>query len=259
MSAVSWFRGAQTALVEKTLPKRVVFHHVPKCGGTSFARALRRRYILSQAGIRAEQSFWAANLNADGSDDQHTKLLRADGFRVNMMAYHLENGVRCVAAHVPFSPNLHDRFAPDCAFVTLLRDPVDRFLSHYRWSFGRPNAHGAITEPFDQFLDSPRAAWLGATICTYFAGFTPDQQTLNAPETIGAAVANLNKLDVVGRIEDLGAFQQQVQGALSVKLRIGHENRGKSGVGKGADLTDAQMAKVRQLCAPDLAIWDQLG
>ena len=55
-----------------------------------------------------------------------------------MLLYMLYSDVRCVAAHIPFSDASFDRFAGSYAFVTLLRHPVDRFISNYLWSHKHP-------------------------------------------------------------------------------------------------------------------------
>ena len=35
-------------------PNRIVFHHAPRCGGTSVGRAIRKRFLLSQATVLPE-------------------------------------------------------------------------------------------------------------------------------------------------------------------------------------------------------------
>ena len=50
-------KSLRAEAVERLLPQKFVFHHVPKCGGTSVGRALRKRYLLSQATVTPESSF----------------------------------------------------------------------------------------------------------------------------------------------------------------------------------------------------------
>jgi hypothetical protein len=83
-------------------PNPVVFHHVPKCGGTSVGRAIRKRFLLSQATVLPDPTY---NVEAllDSAADHGALMVRADELRERMFLYHLATGVDCVSAHVRFS------------------------------------------------------------------------------------------------------------------------------------------------------------
>lgn len=243
-------------LLDRTLPQRFVFHHVPKCGGTSVGRALRKRYLLSQATVLPEASFRAFEAFT-GRSDNEAMLVDVLDLREQMLLYLMFADTRCVSAHVRFSEAAFTRFAQSYKFITILRDPVPRFLSHYSWSHAHPGAHAAIPQDFDAFLDSPRAQRMGATYVEYFAGL-PKEADLRSPAAIERAAANLRRFDVVGRLDNLAGFAADVRDCLGIRLRIGHENRSPAMGGglRASDLTPAQMQKVQALCAPDIAVWD---
>ena len=254
MTLIDHVRRLHTAAVERLHPRPVVFHHVPKCGGTSVGRALRKKYLLSQAGISPESSFKAMEAFT-GSRDRDALLIDVLDFRQQMLLYHLFEGVHCVSAHVGFNPAAYERFHPKYRFVTILREPVSRFLSHYTWSYGKPQAHGRIEEPFSEFLKTERARRLGATYVEYFCGLSKSADIRSA-EAIDAAVANLGRFDVVGRLDDLQAFESKLEQALDLRLRIGHENKAKKRTGASSALSDPDLkAEVMQICEPDLAVW----
>jgi Sulfotransferase family len=79
--------------------------HMEKCGGTSMGRLLREEY---------GDNFFAYD---PGPSEAHREPVFPDA-------------TRCVHGHM--FHGLHDHF-PDqhCDYVTLLRDPVDRFLSNF--------------------------------------------------------------------------------------------------------------------------------
>lgn len=216
MGLVDNVKAMTRSLTERTMPERVVFHHVPKCGGTSVGRALRKRYILSQVTVKPEESFRAFELFT-GRSDREQMLVDVLDLREQMMMYHLFEDIRCVSLHVRFSAKAHAHFSDRYKFITILRDPVDRFLSHYFRSHGKANAHAAIT----------------------------------------ASIKNLSQFAVVGRLDNLSGFADDVKRELGAKIKVGHENTMRRPRSKRAEvLNDKTMARVQELCAPDVAVWE---
>ena len=256
MSLIDRAKRLRSAAVEKLHPQRVVFHHVPKCGGTSVARALRKRYLLSQATIDPEASFRALEAFSGGQDRQ-ALLVDVLDLREQMLLYHLFDDVHCVSSHVRFSQPAYERFGARYKFVTILREPVSRFLSNYTWSYGKPQAHARIEEPFREFLKTNRAKRLGSTYVEFFCGL-PKSADVRSAESIEAAVANLAKFDVVGRLDDLPDFEQQINRALGIRLKVGHENRTTKRTAATDALADPELkSEILALCAPDLAVWNR--
>lgn len=252
MGLIDSAKGLKAAASDRLHPQRVVFHHAPKCGGTSVGRALRKRYWLSQVTVIPESSFRALEAFLGGGERERL-LVDVLDLREQMLLYHLFEDVRCISAHVRFSTAAHARFAQRYRFVTILREPIARFHSHYRYSFGKAGAHGRIEEPFEAFLDTDRARRLGATYTEYYSGL-PKDADFRSEEAVEAAAANLARFDAVGRLDDPPDFEEQLRAVLGVRIRIGHENKGRPaarGTTERPDLAE----KVAELCAPDLAIW----
>jgi hypothetical protein len=240
---------------ERLMPQRVVFHHVPKCGGTSVGRALRKRFLLSQATVIPESSYRAFEAFT-GRTDRQQMLVDVLDLREQMMLYLMFEDVRCISLHVRFSDIAYDRFHDRYKFITILREPVARFVSHYFWSFGKPEAHARIDEDFSAFLETERARRLGATYVEYFSGL-PKDDDITTPAAIDAAIANLNRFNVVGKLDDLADFEAQLKKELGVRIRIGHENKMRQPVSKKREVMTPELEdRVRALCAPDIAVWN---
>jgi len=170
-----------------------------------------------------------------------------------MLLYMLYSDVRCVSAHIPFSNAAFDRFADRYAFVTLLRDPVDRFISHYYWNHDRPDAHFRIPESFDAFLASERAWSLGSTYVRYFCG-EPGEKFNRAH--VDAAIRNLHRMDFVGFLDDLAQFQTKLRALTGKRLAIGSENVGNTR-GKRAEILSGPLRdRVLEVCGPDRDVWE---
>lgn len=257
MGAVDQAKLWMDRVGDRLMPQRVVFHHVPKCGGTSVGRALRKRFILSQATVVPESSYRAFEAFT-GRNDRERMLVDVLDLREQMLLYLLYEDIRCVSLHVRFSTAAHERFRDRYKFITILRDPVERFVSHYFWSHGKPAAHARIDEPFEAFLETGRARRLGASYVEYFSGL-PKDADLTSDAAVAAAVSNLRRMDVVGRLDDLAGFQARLKDVLGVRIRVGHENRMRQPKSdRQIAASPETAARVRALCAPDIAVWEAI-
>jgi hypothetical protein len=255
MGIVDRIKNLKSQAEDLWIPQRVVFHHVPKCGGTSVGRGLRKRYLLSQATVTPESSFRAFEAFT-GRTDRERMLVDVLDMREQMMLYLLFEDVRCVSLHVRFSTTAYEKFSDRYKFITVLREPVARFISHYNWSHGKPQAHARIDEDFDAFLETERARRLGATFVEYYAGL-PKEANLRSDAAIAAAIANLRKFSVVGDIGDVPLFERDLRRELGVRVRVRHENKVHSSRQfiSASKLPEPTLEKVRALCAPDLQVW----
>jgi Sulfotransferase family len=251
MTLVEWGKNVHQRLTDRFCRQRIVFHHVPKCGGTSVGRSLRRAYILSQGTVTPEESLAAYSAV---SEKAGRKSSFGDVFELRemMLLYLMYSDVRCVSAHVPFSDIAFEKFQDRYQFVTLLRAPVDRFVSHYLWSHRRPGAHGHIKEEFEEFLDTDRAKAFGSTYARYFCG----SPTFSQGNPVEHAVNNLRRMNHVGFLDDVKSFEGDLRRLTGKKLTIGYENVGKTRKTRN-DIMDSRLRKkVLEICAPDIEIWD---
>lgn len=251
MGSVERARSLLGAARGKLHPARVVFHHAPKCGGTSVGRALRKRYLLSQTTVLPEATYAAEAALAPGVAPAELRL-RAEVLRERMLLYHLAAGVDCISAHVRFSEAAWRTYGDDVRFITMLREPEARFLSHYRWSHGRPEGYAHIPDAFAPFLESNAAEALGAFYVFFFSGLPPDADMRSA-EALERAKANLERFHVVGFLDRMPAFRAAVRAKVGVRLRVGHENRAQAPMPHGLD---DHRDRIAALTAPDRAFFD---
>lgn len=258
MGIVDQAKALRAAASKRLLPQKFVFHHVPKCGGTSVGRALRKRYLLSQATVRPDPSFRAFE-TFSGRSDREAMLIDVAALREQMLLYHLHDDVHCISLHVAFSNAAYAQFCESYKFVTILREPVERFISHYFWSYKKPGDFARIDEDFETFLNSERAHRMGASYVEYYSG-QPMAKNLADPNLINQAVANLHgKFDVVGHLNDLQGFTRDLQRELGIRIRIGHENKARQPqADRSAVITPELMERAREVCAPDITVWNAI-
>jgi hypothetical protein len=256
MSLLSLSRAAHARIKDRFYRTGIVFHHVPKCGGTSVGRSLRKAYLLSQGTVTPEESFHAFC----AVRDEKVSPELADGvfeFREMMLLYLLYSDVRCISAHIPFSTTAHGRFGDRYRFATILREPVDRFISHFLWSHNRPEGHAHIKEDLPEFVLTERAQAMGATYARYFCGAALSAKSVMA-EGVARAVANLRKLDYVGFLDDMPAFESQLRLATGKRIRIGRENVGRQKEMHRRIRESDLLRTISDLCAPDREIWQAI-
>ena len=251
MSLIDFGKSLQQRAVDFHSGKRIVFHHVPKCGGTSVGRALRRAYLLSQGTVTPDASMKAFEAVRQGRP--HLASADVSELREMMLLYMLYSDTRCVSAHIPFSDAAYRQFADRYLFVTLLRDPIDRFISNYYWSHQHPGGVGHIAESLEDFLATPRARHLGSTYVRYFCGEPAADFT---EQHVAAAIANLRRMDCVGFLDEVGAFAAALRRLTGKRIAVGRENVRNTGGKRDAILAGPLGQQVRDACRFDSEIWD---
>lgn len=226
------------------MQRRLLFFHVPKCGGSSFGAALRLRYLFSQATIDIRRT-GAAVRHLGGVDriEGDYALRGAELVRL------VEKGTRCVAGHMRYDPVLHRGAAQGYAHVTLLRDPVERFVSHHRYLCRR---HPDPDRPrsLAAFLDTADAPRIGSQYLFYFGGVFANR-TADLPAAIARARAALTRFDLVGDLARPAKFAADLRRLVPGPMPVLTRNRAPSPTLVPAELRP----RIEQVCAADLEIY----
>lgn len=245
---------SRAAVIDATCGHRVVFHHVPKCGGTSIERALRLRYAASYATFDLPP-IYAAVESINPELDYDPLETQAARFRETEMLSLLFQDTRCITGHVYFSPLAHSLFGSNYYFVTTLREPVEFFVSFYFQMATSTQKRWKIEESFEAFLETDLAKLFGRFYALYFSGMGSTLADLDA-ESTERAKEHLGKFTVVGFVDDMPRFERRLCQALGVRLWIGHANRSKASQSERAALSADTRRRVEEVSATNIEIYD---
>jgi hypothetical protein len=239
-------------LINATCGHRVVFHHVPKCGGMSVRRALQLRYALSYTGFGSDPAYRAFEA-LHPADDLTLISRRVAEYREAQLLHFLFDDIRYISGHVRFSIKAYELFTNKYKFVTTLRDPFEMILSSYRYSAGLNIERWRVTGDLEAYLETPRALAFGSMYSDFFSGL-PSSVDPRSTQSIELAKANLAKLSVVGIVEEMESFEQKLCAALGVRLSIGHTNRSRGD--RYETLAPKLRARIEEVSAANIEIYE---
>lgn len=237
------------------LKPRVLFLHLPKCGGTSLSAGLYATVpltarigtidALSTRRAAALCAFGQADLlrcHEDLDDGHHTFALRG-----GIAAAHLFWTTRLVHGHVLLTPALTAALGREVRLVTLMREPKARALSNYRMAVRA----GVIPDSVDAWLDGPAGQRMTRCYLRYLSGRNtiPDAEM---PGALQDALAALPRFDVLGLLEDLPGFQAACRRKLGVRPIVPRLNLGS---GPSIVLTADQTARLDSMLKADQTIY----
>jgi hypothetical protein len=233
-----------------TNARPLVFFHIMKCAGTSVRGGLTRGVVGKRRGPEIfELDGQAAIRAAGGTDDDNWR------FRDALLPYVCTTlDPQVVLGHFRY----RDRYAEllgDAILVTVLRDPLERFVSLYRYRRYKSDAHQSVSMPFDEFVSS-RWSKDGHAYVDTFCG--RDGLDPASDEAVSAAVDNLRKFAVVGRADRLDDFAREVTAVAGREVTIPRVNVSPAPTGAPPEETgidDRSLEQARLVCAPDYRVY----
>lgn len=217
----------------------VIFVHIPKTAGRTLRAIIRRQY-------RPEEVCTTSREAGDPIQD-FLALSEAEKARLRIVQGH-------------FSYGLHEHVSRPAVYVTMLREPIARVISYYRFMCDNPNHNhhaAAIDLGLDGFLRSRMSKAIDNGQLRYLAAVEDIPFGACTDAMLDAALANLEQRFVaVGLVE---AFDDSI---LLMRRALGWGipaymplNVSKHRVGEGR-LTDETLALLRDYNRFDLQIYE---
>ena len=240
------------------LKRKCCFVHIPKCAGTSLNRALagvcglRQHYCRITSvpsrkstailyGVKPEKMF----SGTAEADDAYRAIFE---HREALTMYALASGETVVTGHFLYSDRAFRAFGDQYGFITVLRAPLSRMISHY----GYIQATGELDVNFDDYLNSSLARRHGSEMTRYLCG-TPDRSEDELTDALALAKENLRNFAVVGFTEDMDKFAKDFEAAFQAPLTIPRRNTAK---GAKPQLSPDQIDALKGISAIDQDLYD---
>jgi hypothetical protein len=229
---------------------KIFFLHIPKCGGTSADTAIQEAYR------------WKACVHLNSRASRRSSLFLGDELarhRNQLLAYFLEQEqLQYVSGHFTFNEKVFDAYSNRWNFITMLRNPVDKFISQYFYNHQKNNQdHFGISASLEEFLETDDGRSLGSDYAHKFSGSLNPQSTLSEThgDAVQRAVNNLKKFKLVGFLENTEAFQAGFRESFGATLNIKQMNKNPDK--KTADISKQTRKKIEMLCETDMEIYSR--
>jgi hypothetical protein len=243
--------GCIREMTEPRLKEPIFFLHLPKCGGTSIANAIRRRYRASEIWHLDDQAcVKAAQYLGRDLDDYRRDLL---------LYYVLQKGIRYLSGHFAYSQKAYEESRGRWHFMTVLRHPVDRWFSHFFYNKYTPTDRFQIPEDLSAFVETERAFLWGRL---YVRNLTegndrPDVHTTDTSKAVATAIKALEGFSLVGCLEDLNTMCAQFEHRFGAKIRIPVSNSNPVSKSKQrGQISEKIRKRVEEICQPDLEVYN---
>ena len=234
-----------------------LFLHLPKCGGTSLSEALYAAVPLQQrvGVIDALATRRAAAIAAFDKDDPwlcHEDLEHGEktfALREHQVLVHMCWDTRLIHGHVLYSDSIRRHFAERYRIVTIMRTPVERAISN----FSMAAQAGLVSPDPEAWIESA----IGRRHATVNLRYLSGRNTVTSedePECLAVALETLDRLALVGFLDDLPTFVRGFADLFGPLIVLHHYNQAK---GATITLSGQQRRRLEQLCASDIAIHDR--
>ena len=176
----------------------------------SIAAGLAIAYQPMRLLTRGRKGFYA-RLNSKAASQASADLgMENYRYRRELLAYFLaEDECPLIFGHYPFSEALHAKYSEEWKFVTLVRDPVQRWYSEYNWNRFKDHAYGKTDLDVEAYLEGAQGRKDARSYVNFFT--EADDPSARAQEAEAArAIAALEKFAVVGVLKDLPRFSEDL-------------------------------------------------
>ena len=146
-----------------------------------------------------------------------------------------------ISGHFPFSEKAYNLYGHRYNHITMLRDPVERWISHYRFAktgfvfhLGEEyakllsNNYLSLEEQLNQFINSPVGSFLGMLQCAVIGGYNLSSRWDDRNSRIillKKALSNIKFFKVIGFLEEMKIFEEQFYERIGYKIITATRNR----------------------------------
>ncbi|WP_444889983.1 hypothetical protein [Microbulbifer sp. DLAB2-AA] len=233
-------------------PPKIYFSHVPKCAGSSVYLSLKKDiytpHRLGEFDIKLQESKYAADI-------LETSMMSV---RETVLAYNLSIKSNFFGrGHCFCRPNLIRNFYHEWNFLTVLRDPIERWISLYVYNSFKESKWSKNTLPLNKYIQSNKGIVAGQTFLYYFSNLSLTRNPSPA-DYIEQALSNLQQFSIVGTTKHLHLLANQVSEDFKVNLNIPQINISpNSELAQQIKSETGTLKKIEKLCEYDIELYNR--
>ncbi len=235
------------------MKKNICFIHIPKCGGTSIRSSMKKSWLNLALNRKVSLNHIASSKAADSLGKEVL------AYREELLRYYLyDTKAKYVFGHFKCTSQTRNLFQDDWTFVTLIRDPVKRWLSHYFFDkFREKNIdYNKTSLDLEEYLHSEEGKRNANMFLRHFSSYQPGMKVQD--DFVEEAIDNIRNFDVFGVLEDMTSFAKSYRVSTGVSLNIGKSNKNpKKGYDQDA-IPSALMQQIEEYNQHDTIIYQQI-
>jgi hypothetical protein len=166
-----------------------------------------------------------------------------------------KKNINYISGHFAFSDLAYEKFSNKFAFVTLIRDPVKRWISTYFYNRYKSSEHFKIDLDIEEYIESVFGKSQG---CEYvkFLGGPRSSGNYSSEEAIERTKKNLHKFALIGTVEHLEDFKGRFSERFKSELNIDVKNRNPKPESIQKSVINSTLEqRIKEICRPDYEIY----
>ena len=235
---------------------KIFFCHIPKCAGTALSKAISRQVYPAYQQLLIPN--YAVNLEAGKNAASICHLSKVEARQV-INAYNLSlDKYKYGHGHVYCRPDLVDAFRDQWHFITILRNPIERWISEYTYNTYKSHKWAKNILSLEDYLLSEKGKGTAESFLRYFSNI-PYPYEGETQIYIEEAVKNLRSFSVVGTLEDFDGWCNRFETVFGTKLVVKRTNTSpKKETSEQIKNDDRIMKMIAKLCESDMQIYQRI-
>jgi hypothetical protein len=231
---------------------RLVFYHIPKAAGSAVRAALKDLYFNPSSPRRQFMSICNTHASFEVSRITGRALKEVREQQLLMALASSKN--RLIAGHFSFSCLASEHYRDNSLFMSLLREPVARFLSQYFYNRYKESDYCSLGCSLDEYLESESALHSSRIYLRNF-GVNKSGQIQDSNDQYDQALQNLRALDILGVVEDMASFSRVLSERVGRTVEF-PTIRPNPRSDYADEVTPAQRFKIEIMCAEDTKLYN---